>query len=51
MTNNILYRTLVRMIERGNTENITEKLDIFLATDKITAAEYWELVNMTKSPS
>ena len=42
----MLYRTLKRMIERGNTEGMAEKLDIFFAADKLTEAEYTELVAM-----
>ncbi len=39
----MLYRTLKRMIERGQTGGMAEKLDIFYAADKITEAEYTEL--------
>ena len=39
----MLYRTLKRMIERGQTAGMAEKLDIFYAADKITEAEYTEL--------
>lgn len=42
----ILYRTLKRMIERGNIEGMSEKLDIFYAADKITEEQYIELTNM-----
>lgn len=42
----ILYRTLKRMIERGNIEGMIEKLDIFYAADKITEEQYIELTNM-----
>lgn len=42
----MLYRTLKRMIERGNTEGMMEKLDIFYAADKITQEQYAELVAM-----
>lgn len=42
----MLYRTLKRMIERGNTAGMTEKLDIFFAADKLTEAEYLELVDL-----
>lgn len=42
----MLYRTLKRMIERGNTEGIAEKLDLFFAADKLTEAEYSELTAM-----
>lgn len=36
----MLYRTLKRMIERGQTADIEKKLDVFYAADKITEAEY-----------
>lgn len=42
----MLYRTLKRMIERGQTSGMEEKLDIFFAANKITEAEYAELTAM-----
>lgn len=42
----MLYRTLKRMIERGNTEGMAEKLDIFFAANRITQAEYTELTEL-----
>lgn len=42
----MLYRTLKRMIERGQTNGMAEKLDIFFAADKLTEAEYSELTTM-----
>lgn len=42
----MLYRTLKRMIERGQTNGMAEKLDIFFAADKLTEAEYSELTAM-----
>lgn len=42
----MLYRTLKRMIERGQTEGIEEKLDIFFATGKLTQEEYQDLLDM-----
>jgi hypothetical protein len=42
----MLYRTLKRMIEKGNTDGMSEKLDIFFAADKITQEEYAELTSM-----
>jgi hypothetical protein len=42
----MLYRTLKRMIERGQTSGMAEKLDIFFAANKITEAEYLELTAM-----
>ena len=44
----MLFRTLKRMIERGNTEGMAEKLDVFYAADKLTAEEYKELTDMLK---
>lgn len=45
----MLYRTLKRMIERGQTEGIESKLDVFYAAGKITEAEYTELIAMLAS--
>lgn len=45
----MLYRTLRRMIERGNTAGMAEKLDIFLAADRITIDEYNELTAMMQA--
>lgn len=45
----MLYRTLRRMIERGNTAGMAEKLDIFLAADRITIDEYNELTDMMQA--
>lgn len=42
----MLYRTLKRMIERGQTDGMAEKLDVFFAADKLTKAEYDELAAM-----
>ena len=42
----MLYRTLKRLIERGNTEGMAEKLDIFFAADKLTQEQYTELVSL-----
>lgn len=42
----MLYRTLKRMIERGQTEGIEAKLDIFYAAGKISETEYSELIGM-----
>jgi hypothetical protein len=45
----MLYRTLKRVIERGQIDGMEEKLDIFLAASKITAEQYTELVSMLPS--
>ncbi len=42
----MLHRTLKRMIERGQTEGLEEKIDIFFAAGKITEVEYTELMGM-----
>ena len=39
----MLYRVLKRMIERGQTEGLAEKLDVFYAAGKLTDDEYQEL--------
>lgn len=40
----MLYRTLKRMIALGQTEGMQEKLDVFYAANRITEAEYTELM-------
>lgn len=45
----MLYRTLKRMIERGNTPAMAEKLDIFFAANKLTEAEYTELTALLEA--
>lgn len=47
----VLYRTLRRMIERGNAVDMEKKLDIFLAADRITTDEYMELTDLLNSQS
>ena len=42
----MLYRTLKRLIQRGQTSGMAEKLDIFFAADKLTQEEYAELTAM-----
>lgn len=42
----MLYRTLKRMIERGQTAGLEEKIDIFFAVGKVTESEYQELIVM-----
>ena len=44
--NDVLYRTLKRMIERGQTDGLEAKLDIFFAAGKLTEEEYQELLDM-----
>jgi hypothetical protein len=45
----MLYRTLKRMIERGQTAGMADKLDVFYAADKLTEAEYNELTAMLEA--
>ena len=45
----MLYRTLKRMIERGQTNGLEDKLDIFFSAGKLTEAEYNELLGMLKA--
>lgn len=45
----MLYRTLKRMIERGQTEGMEAKLDIFFAADKLTETEYTELTALLRA--
>lgn len=42
----MLYRTLKRMIEKGNIEGMEEKLDVFYAANKLTLSQYEELIAM-----
>ena len=44
----MLYRTMKRMIERGQTNGLEEKIDIFFAASKLTESEYQELIAMLK---
>ena len=45
----MLYRTLKRMIERGQTAGMAEKLDVFFAADRLSRAEYQELTSMLET--
>lgn len=44
----MLFKVLKRVIERGGYERsaLLTKLDVFFASDRITAAEYSELTTM-----
>ena len=42
----MLYRTLKRLVERGQTQGLGEKLDVFFAADKLTREEYEELTGL-----
>lgn len=45
----MLYRTLKRMIERGQKDGLESKIDIFYAANKLTEAEYTELIAMLEN--
>ena len=42
----MLYRTLKRLMERGQTQGLGEKLAVFFAADKLTREEYEELTGL-----
>lgn len=42
----MLFRTLKRLVERGQTEGLEEKTDLFYALGKLTESEYNELLAM-----
>lgn len=42
----MLYRTIKRMIEKGQTAGLEEKIDIFFAAGKLAETEYTTLVGM-----
>lgn len=42
----MLYRTLLKLIEKGMVEGLAEKIDVFYAASKLTDAEYAELTGM-----
>lgn len=42
----MLYRTLTRLIENGQTVDLEEKLDLFYALGKLSETEYQELRGM-----
>lgn len=42
----MLYRTIKRLIERGRTDGLADKIDIFFAAGKLTEDEYNELVSL-----
>lgn len=42
----MLYRICKRMIQRGHTAGLAEKLDIFFAADRLTADQYQELTQL-----
>lgn len=49
MTESVLYRTLKRVIERGNLEGIETKLDVFMAADRLSLDEYSSLMSQVNT--
>lgn len=45
----MLYKTLKRMIERGQTKDLEAKLDVFFAAGRISEEEYQELTGLLKN--
>ena len=44
----MLFRVLKRMIERGDTKGLHEKMDIFFAAQRISEEEYFQLAELLK---
>lgn len=42
----VLYSILKRLIERGQTDGLQEKLDVFFAVSRLTQEEYTELADL-----
>ncbi len=42
----MLYRTLKRLIERGQTDGLDVKIDVFYASGKLSSSEYSQLTTM-----
>lgn len=46
---NMLFRTLKRMIARGQVDGLEDRIDVFLAAKKISIEEYNELIDLIKA--
>ena len=42
----MLYKVLTRLIEKGETEGLAEKIDVLYASGRLTKEEYEELVKL-----
>ena len=42
----MIFRTLKRLIERGATDGIEDKINVFYSTGRLTAEEHVELLAM-----
>ena len=45
----MLYRALKRMIERGLTDGLAEKIDVLWVAGKLTDEQYYELTGLLKT--
>lgn len=45
----MLFRICKRLIERGQTADLADKLDVFYALSRITEAEYKELTELLEA--
>lgn len=41
-----VFNLCKKLIEKGRTEGLLEKMDVYLACDRLTVEEYQELVTM-----
>lgn len=48
MGNNNLINTIKRMVERGQTKGLQEKLDMFVLGERISKEEYQQLTDIIK---
>lgn len=46
-----LYNTLKRLIERGQTVGLQDKLDVFYAYGRLTEEQYKELTGLLNEPN
>ena len=42
----VVYNLCVKLIKNGSTDGLQEKLDVYLACDRLSAKEYKKLVDM-----
>ncbi|MBR5485826.1 MAG: hypothetical protein IKV41_04890 [Oscillospiraceae bacterium] len=45
----MLYRTIKRLIEKGQTDGLREKIDVFYAVGSISESEYKELIEILEN--
>ena len=44
----MLFKVIKRLIAKGQTEGLQQKIDIFFATEKLTESEYNKLCDLLK---